>query len=49
MRLDPLDEIRRLYELLTASERVRFLAWVATAPSLQLPAIKDGGQTDDDG
>jgi len=37
-RLDPLDEIIRMYSLLTASERVQFLAWVASAPSCQKPA-----------
>lgn len=41
MRLDPLDEARRLWMLLTSSERTKFLAWVLTAPPAQrsrLPA-----------
>ena len=31
-RLDPLDEALRLWDLLTASERVRFLAHVTSSP-----------------
>ena len=47
MRLDPLDEIQRLYSLLTAAERVRFLAWLTTSPTTQRPADAGGGQDDD--
>lgn len=33
-RLCPLDEAQRLWALLTAAERVRFLSWVTTAPGI---------------
>lgn len=33
-RLDPVDEAQRLYALMTASERVRFLAWLTSPPTL---------------
>ncbi|MCZ7618893.1 MAG: hypothetical protein M5U32_11520 [Myxococcota bacterium] len=36
-RLDPLDEARRLWMLLTPAERTAFLAWVLTAPPTQRP------------
>jgi hypothetical protein len=55
-RLDPLDEARRLWMLLTASERVRFLAWIVTAPDCQrprlpldsrpMPVVRLAGETD---
>ena len=44
MRLDPLDEARRLWLLLTASERTKFLSWITTAPPTQRPDDGEGGQ-----
>lgn len=38
----PLDEIQRMYALLSPAERVRFLSWLVTAPPTQRPA-DDGG------
>jgi len=42
MRLDPPEEARRLWMLLTAAERCEFLAWVTTAPDCQRPADAEG-------
>jgi len=44
MRLDPLEEARRLWLLLTASERTQFLSWVVTAPTVQRPGGDEGGR-----
>jgi len=38
VRLDPLDEILRLYQILTAAERVAFLAAIATDPRGRPPS-----------
>lgn len=36
-RLDPLEEIKRTWALLTRRERIEFLSWLSTAPDCQRP------------